>query len=347
MYIGVPSKKLYLIHKMKTHTRRRGTMEAKSRFKQSPQAQLVPLMKLQSMMRVIWRFRAFYIMLLPGVIYFIIFRYLPMYGVIIAFKDYAIMEGITGSPWINPWYKHFQTFYQSPYFSQLLSNTLLISIYKLVWGTLPPIIMAILLNECRVRWLKSIVQTLTYMPHFLSWVIIFGILLTLFSQNGGLINRWIVEAGGTSIPFLTSTDYFRSILVGSEVWQNLGWGAIIYLAAMSGIDPTLYEAAKVDGANRLRMIWHITLPGIRSIIVLLFILKLGHLLDAGFDQIYILYNIQVYPVADILDTWVYRTGLQQLNFSLASAVGLFKSVIGLVLVVIANQIAKKWGEAIW
>lgn len=322
-------------------------MEAKSRFKQSPQAQLAPLMKLQSMMRVIWRFRAFYIMLLPGVIYFIIFRYLPMYGVIIAFKDYAIMEGITGSPWINPWYKHFQTFYQSPYFSQLLSNTLLISIYKLVWGTLPPIIMAILLNECRVRWLKSIVQTLTYMPHFLSWVIIFGILLTLFSQNGGLINRWIVEAGGTSIPFLTSTDYFRSILVGSEVWQNLGWGAIIYLAAMSGIDPTLYEAAKVDGANRLRMIWHITLPGIRSIIVLLFILKLGHLLDAGFDQIYILYNIQVYPVADILDTWVYRTGLQQLNFSLASAVGLFKSVIGLVLVVIANQIAKKWGEAIW
>lgn len=322
-------------------------MEAESGIKQSPQAQLVPLMKLQSIMRVIWRFRAFYIMLLPGVIYFIIFRYLPMYGVIIAFKDYAIMEGITGSPWVDPWYKHFQTFYQSPYFSQLLSNTLLISIYKLVWGTLPPIIMAVLLNECRVRWLKSIVQTLTYMPHFLSWVIIFGILLTLFSQNGGLINRWIVEAGGTSIPFLTSTDYFRSILVGSEVWQNLGWGAIIYLAAMSGIDPTLYEAAKVDGASRLRMIWHITLPGIRSIIVLLFILKLGHLLDAGFDQIYILYNIQVYPVADILDTWVYRTGLQQLNFSLASAVGLFKSVIGLVLVVMANQIAKKWGESIW
>ena len=207
--------------------------------------------------------------------------------------------------------------------------------------------LALLLNECRVRWLKSIVQTLTYMPHFLSWVIIFGILLTLFSQNGGLLNRWIVEAGGQSIPFLTSTDYFRSILVGSEVWQNLGWGAIIYLAAMAGIDPTLYEAAKVDGASRLRMIWHITLPGIRSIIILLFILKLGHLLDAGFDQIYILYNIQVYPVADILDTWVYRTGLQQLNFSLASAVGLFKSVIGLILVLGANRLAKKWGEGIW
>lgn len=297
--------------------------------------------------RKLWLFRAFYLMLLPGIVYFVIFRYFPMYGVIIAFKDFSIMEGITGSSWADPWYRHFQDFYQSPYFGQLMTNTLLISLYKLVWGTLPPIILAILLHECKVRWLKSIVQTLTYMPHFLSWVIIFGILLTLFSQNGGLVNRWIVENGGSSIPFLTSTDYFRSILVGSEVWQNLGWGAIIYLAAMAGIDPTLYEAAKVDGANRMRMIWHITLPGIRSIIILLFILKLGHLLDAGFDQIYILYNIQVYPVADILDTWVYRTGLQQMNFSLASAVGLFKSLIGLVLVLGANRLAKKWGEGIW
>ena len=313
----------------------------------TPGLQPVSQTKLQSILRAIWRFRAFYIMLLPGVIYFIIFRYFPMYGVIIAFKDFAILDGIMGSSWVSPWYKHFQDFYQSPYFSQLLTNTILISFYKLVWGTLPPIILALLLNECRVRWLKSIVQTLTYMPHFLSWVIIFGILLTLFSQNGGLINRWIVEGGGSSIPFLTSTDYFRSILVGSEVWQNLGWGAIIYLAAMAGIDPTLYEAAKVDGASRLRMIWHITLPGIRSIIILLFILKIGHLLDAGFDQIYILYNIQVYPVADILDTWVYRTGLQQLNFSLASAVGLFKSVIGLILVLGTNRLAKRWGEGIW
>ena len=190
-------------------------------------------------------------------------------------------------------------------------------------------------------------QTLTYMPHFLSWVIIYGILLAFLSQNGGLINRWIVEAGGESIPFLTSPQYFRSLLVGSEVWQNLGWGAIIYLAAIASIDPTLYEAARVDGASRLRMIWHITLPGIRNVIILLFILKLGHILDAGFDQIYILYNVQVYPVADILDTWVYRTGLQQLNFSLASAVGLFKSLTGLFLVLAANKIAQRWGEGIW
>ena len=173
------------------------------------------------------------------------------------------------------------------------------------------------------------------------------------NPSDSLLSEWrIVKSldcrGGRQFnPLLNLDGLFPSILVGSEVWQNLGWGAIIYIAAMAGIDPTLYEAAKVDGAGRLRMIWHITLPGIRSIIILLFILKLGHLLDAGFDQIYILYNIQVYPVADILDTWVYRTGLQQLNFSLASAVGLFKSVIGLILVLSANRLAKKWGEGIW
>ena len=286
-------------------------------------------------------------MLLPGLLYFIIFRYGPMYGSIIAFKDFRILDGILNSPWADPWYKHFKYFYDSPYFTQLLSNTILISLYKLVWGTFPPIIMAILLNECRVYWFRSLVQTLTYMPHFLSWVIIYGLLLSLMSESTGLFNRWLTEAGLKAIPFLTSTDYFRSILVGSEVWQNLGWGAIIYLAAISAIDPTLYEAARIDGASRLRMIWHITLPGIRNVIILLFILKLGHMMDAGFDQIYIMYSVQVYSVADILDTWVYRTGLQQLNFSLASAVGLFKSFIGLVLVYLANKIANKWGEGIW
>lgn len=302
---------------------------------------------LKLLRRRIWGFRAFYFMLLPGVLYYIVFRYFPMYGVIIAFKDFNMLEGIVGSSWADPWYKHFQTFFNSPYFSQLLLNTTLISLYKLVFGTVPPILMALLLNECRVRWFKTVVQTLTYMPHFLSWVIIYGVLIALFSQNSGLVNRWLVESGGSSIGFLTSTDYFRTILVGSEIWKDLGWGAIIYLAAMTAIDPTLYEAARVDGAGRLRMIWHITIPGIRNVIVLLLILKLGTILDAGFDQIYILYNIQVYQVADILDTWVFRTGLQQLNFSLGAAVGLFKSVIGMILVIGSNQLSKKWGEGIW
>lgn len=302
---------------------------------------------LRLLRRRIWAFRAFYLMLLPGILYYVIFRYVPMYGVIIAFKDFNMLEGIVGSSWADPWYKHFQTFFNSPYFSQLMINTTVISLYKLVFGMVPPIGMALLLNECRVRWFKTAVQTLTYMPHFLSWVIIYGILIALFSQNSGLVNRWLEDSGGSSIGFLTSVDYFRTILVGSEIWKDLGWGAIIYLAAMTAIDPTLYEAARVDGAGRIRMIWHITLPGIRNVIVLLLILKLGSIMDAGFDQIYILYNIQVYQVADILDTWVFRTGLQQLNFSLGAAVGLFKSLIGMVLVVSSNQLSKKWGEGIW
>ncbi|NQX61122.1 ABC transporter permease [Paenibacillus qinlingensis] len=286
-------------------------------------------------------------MLLPGVVYYIIYKYVPIYGLIIAFKDYDILEGIVKSPWADPWYKHFQEFYESPYFSQLLGNTVLISLYKIIFGMIPPIALAILLNECRYKWLKSIVQTLSYMPHFLSWVIIYGILVVLLSENSGIVNRWIVEAGGQSIPFLSSTEWFRTVLVGSDIWQNMGWGAIIYLAAMAGIDPTLYEAARVDGASRMRMIWHITLPGIRNVIVLLLILRLGQMLDAGFDQIYIMYNVHVYPVADILDTWVFRTGLEQWNFSLASAVGLFKSLIGLVLVLGSNRLARRWGESIW
>lgn len=300
-----------------------------------------------SLFRGIWKFRSFYVMLIPGLVFYALFKYLPIYGSIIAFKDLRIMDGILGSPWADPWYKHFQEFYESPYFTQILTNTIVISLYKICWGTFPPILMAILLNECRVRWFKTFIQTLTYMPHFLSWVIVYGIMISLLSQTDGLFNRLIVEAGGHSIPFLTSTDWFRSLLVGSEVWQNLGWGAIIYLAAMAGIDPTQYEAARVDGASRIRMIWHITLPGITSVIVLMFILKLGHMMDAGFDQIYVMYNIQVYPVSDIIDTWVYRTGLQEMNYSMATAVGLFKSLIGFVLVLSANRIANRWGEGIW
>lgn len=294
-----------------------------------------------------WRYRAFFAMLLPGLVWLVVYRYVPMYGAVIAFKEYDFLKGIMGSPWADPWYKHFRSFFESPYFSELLVNTLLISLYKLVFGMAPPIAMALLLHECRIRWFKRLIQTLSYMPHFLSWVIIYGILLAFLSQSTGLVNRWLGDIGIRPVAFLQSTDWFRSILVGSDIWQNIGWGAIIYLAAIAGIDPVLYEAARVDGASRLRMIAHITLPGIRSVIVLMLIMRLGHMLDAGFEQVYILYNIQVYPVADIIDTWVFRTGLEQMNFSVAAAVGLFKSAIGLVLVLGANKIAAKWGESIW
>lgn len=275
--------------------------------------------------RQMLKYRALYLMLLPGVLWYLLFRYLPMYGVVVAFKDFNPFDGILGSPWADPWYKHFVTFFRSPYFGQLLANTFIISGLKIVFGVFPPLILALLLNECRAPWFRRWVQTLSYMPHFLSWVIIYGILLALFSQSTGLVNRWIVEVGGQSLPFLTSPRYFRAVLVLSDIWQDIGWGAIIYLAAVTNIDTTLYEAARVDGAGRLRLIWHITLPGVRNVVILLLILRIGHFLDAGFEQIYILYNPQVYPVADIIDTWVFRTGLEQQNFSLGAAVGLFKS----------------------
>jgi putative aldouronate transport system permease protein len=304
-------------------------------------------MQLKMNFRRIYSFRTLYMMLIPGLIYYGVYRYAPMFGAVVAFKDFNIMKGIFESPWADPWYKHFKMFYDSPYFTQLLLNTFLISIYKLLWGLAPGIILALLLNEVRHRVFKKFVQTVTFLPYFLSWVIIYGITISFLSETSGLVNLFLKDTIDKSIPFLSSTEWFRSILVGSEIWKDIGYSSIIYLAAIAGIDPTLYEAGRVDGASKLRMIWHITLPGIRNVIILLLILRLGHILDAGFDQIYIMYNIHVYPVADIIDTWVFRTGLEELNFSLASAVGLFKSLVGFILVVWANQIAKRWGEQIW
>lgn len=294
-----------------------------------------------------WSFRMLYLMLLPGILYYSIYKYGPMFGAVIAFKDFNIGQGIWHSPWADPWYKHLRYFYESPYFLKLLGNTLLISLYKLLWGIPPGILFAVLLNEIRQAAFKRVVQTVTYLPHFLSWVIVYGMLLVLLSERTGLVNVWLRENFDFTIPFLTSNEWFRSVLVGSEVWKEFGWNAIIYLAAIAAIDPSLYEAARVDGAGRLRLIWHVTLPGIRSVIILLLIIRLGNILEAGFDQIFIMYNVQVYPVADIIDTFVFRTGLEQFNFSLASAVGLFKSVIGLILVVAANHLARRWGDGIW
>jgi putative aldouronate transport system permease protein len=298
-------------------------------------------------LKLVWSYRVLYFMLLPGLLYYAVYKYTPMLGAVIAFKDYNFVQGIWGSNWADPWYKHFKYFYDSPYFTTIITNTLLISFYKLIWGMAPGILFAILLYEVRFAPFKRLVQTITYLPHFLSWVIIYGMLLIFTSETTGLINVWLKHHFDMTIPFLTSTEWFRSILIGSDVWKEFGWNAIIYLSAIASIDPTLYEAARVDGAGRIRSIWHVTLPGIRNVIILLFIIKIGHIMDAGFDQIYILYNVQVYEVADILDTFVFRTGLEQFNFGLSSAIGLFKSLIGLILVVFSNQMAKKWGGGIW
>lgn len=297
--------------------------------------------------RNLLRYKALYLMLVPGILYYLYFRYGPMYGAIISFKDYVIRKGILASPWADPWYKHFVKFVESPYFVQLIRNTFEISFFRLVTSIPLAIGMAIALSEIRSVRYRRIIQTVTYLPHFLSWVIVYGIVFAFFSQTRGLVNQLIREYGGSTVNFLTSTKWFRTLLIGSATWKETGWGAIVYLATIMGIDPSLYEAATVDGANRPQSIWHITLPGIRSVTVVLLLLRLGSILDAGFDQIYIMYNIQVYSVADIIDTWVFRTGLEQFNFSMGSAVGLFKSVIGMALVFMMNALARRWGESLW
>ncbi|GHT60345.1 putative multiple-sugar transport system permease YteP [Spirochaetia bacterium] len=295
-----------------------------------------------------WYFRASYLMVLPGLAWFIIFRYVPMYGAVIAFKDFNLKQGILKSPWAEPLLKHFFSFFNSNYFSQLIGNTLVLSLAKLALGMSFAIILALLLNECANKLVMRFVQTLTYIPHFLSWIIVYGIVLVFLSETDGLINQAWGAMGFKAIPFLSSPVYFRQVLVFTDIWKECGWSAIIYLAAMTGIDPCLYEAARIDGASRLQMIWNITIPSISSVIVVLLILRLGSVLDAGFDQVYIFYNPLVYSVSDIIDTWVYRTGLEQLNFSLGAAVGLFKSVIGILLIGASNLIAKRLGgQGLW
>ena len=302
---------------------------------------------LKARINTLKKFSPLYMMLLPGIIYYLIYRYGPILGTVIAFKDFSFVKGIFKSPWANPWYKHFEYFFKSPYFTRILTNTLLISFYKLFWTTVSSLILAILLNEVRNRVFKKAVQTITYLPHFLSWVVVYGIIHALFSESSGVINVAVRQINNRTIPVMTSPEFFRTLLVSSEVWKECGWGAIIYIAAISGIDPSLYEAAYIDGANRWQRIWHITLSGIRRTIITVLIIKLGSILDAGFDQVYVMYNPNVMEVGDIIDTWVYRTGLEQMSYSVATAAGIFKSVISLALILTVNKIADKWGESIW
>lgn len=290
-----------------------------------------------------------YLMLIPGVVYFILMKYVPMVGVLIAFQDYKPLSGwhgIFNSNWVG--LKWFTRFFNSKYAPRIIGNSLIISFYKLLFGFPAPIALAILLNELPFKRFKKGVQTISYLPHFLSMVIVCSLVRTLTSVDGGLINAVIKYFGGEPIYFLGSKQYFRGILVVSSIWQSIGWGSIIYLAAMSGIDPQLYEAATVDGANWYHRIWHITLPTILPIVSLMLILRTGELLDAGFEQVYLLYSPVVYEVADIIDTYVYRSGLEDLNYSSATAVSVFKSVVAMALVLSTNFVTKKMGqEGIW
>ena len=280
-----------------------------------------------------------YLMIVPGIIYFAVFRYFPMYGAVIAFKDYQVLEGITGSPWVG--FEHFQKMFQSTYFTNILTNTLLISAYRFFWGLPAGVLLALLINEVRWGPFKKGVQTITYLPHFLSWVVVYGVLMILLSPADGLLNKPIVAWGGDPISFLADPNWFRSIVVGSSIWKEVGWSAILYLAALTSISPELYEAASVDGASRLRRIWDISLPSILPVVMLVSLLNLGNILSAGFEQIFLMYSPGTYKVGDIIDTWVYRNGIVGFQFEVGAAVGLFKGVIGMVLVVFCNWMARR------
>ena len=295
--------------------------------------------RLAHLARKIVKYRWLYLMLLPGLIYFVCFRYLPLWNAQIAFKDFKPLLGVFDSPWAG--FKHFTTFFNSFYFTELIRNTIIFSVMKLILGMPIAIILALSLYESIFLRLKALVQTIAYMPHFLSWVIMFGVLLMLLSPSDGLINEIIKSMGGKPIAFLTSPKWFRVVVIGSDIWKETGWSTIIYLAALMSIDLTLFESAAVDGANRLQRIWHISMPGIIDTVVIVTLLRLGNILDAGFNQIFVLYSLPVYSVGDILDTWVYRQGILEFQFSLATAVGIFKGTIGLLMVYFSNRLAKK------
>ncbi|MFS0882869.1 ABC transporter permease [Metabacillus niabensis] len=288
------------------------------------------------------RNKVIYLMVSPVVLYYIIFQYGPMYGLQIAFKDYSPVLGFLGSPWVG--FDHFIEFFNSYYFGRLLTNTILLSLYSLLFAFPAGIILALLLNEVRGRIFKRTVQTITYMPHFVSLVVIVGILYD-FTARDGVVNSLLVSLFGIEpISFMREAEWFRTLFIGSDIWQNVGWSSIIFLAAMSNIDPALYEAAKMDGAGRFKQMIHITLPGIMPTIVILLILLIGKFMTVGDEKILLMYNPTTYETADVIGTYVYRKGILESNFSYSAAVGLFKAVIAFTLLIIANGIARKVGD---
>jgi putative aldouronate transport system permease protein len=283
-----------------------------------------------------------YVLALPALIYFALFKYVPMWGVSIAFMDYSPYTGFAESPWVG--FKHFERFFSNPDFWILFRNTMAINLLNLFLFFPLPILLSLLMNELSVGWFKKTVQSVVYLPHFLSWVIIVGLTFLMISYSEGIVNKVIEAAGYARVDFLTRPEWFWLLLTAQSIWKESGWGTVIFLAAMASIDPQQYEAARMDGANRMRQMWHITLPGIRNVVVILLILRIGHMMDVGFEHVYLMMNGAVSEVADVFDTYVYRSGIQQAQFSYSTAVGLFKSVVGLILVVIANRLSKKIGE---
>ena len=287
-----------------------------------------------------------YLLILPVIIYFIVFKYWPMYGVQIAFKDFIGNKGIWGSPWVG--FKHFKRFFNSYYFTRLIANTLGMSLYSLLIGFPIPIVLALMMNEVKNDKFKKTVQTVTYAPHFLSNVVVVGMLIAFLSPRNGIVNQLRILVGGESIFFMGEPAWFKSLYVWSGVWQNAGWSSIIYMAALAGIDPELYEAAIVDGATKMQRLWNITLPGIVPTIIIMLILNLGSIMNIGFEKVFLMQNDMNMKASDVISTYVYRSGLLGAEYSFSAAVGLFNSVINFILLIAVNNISRRVGEtSLW
>ena len=283
-----------------------------------------------------------YIMMLLPIIYYILFHYLPLYGVLIAFKDYKIAKGVWGSPWVG--FKWFEKFLADPYFWKLVKNTLLLNIYGLLWGFPVPILLALMLNEVTNAKFKRAIQTVSYLPHFISTVVVCGMVMNFLSLDG-IINQIIAAFGFDKIQFMVLPEWFRTIFTASGIWQTCGWTSIIYLSALTSVDQEILEAAMIDGANRFQIIKSVTLPSIAPTISIMLIMQIGRLMSLGYEKIILLYNGSTYETADVISTYVYRRGILSADFSYSTAVGLFQSVIGVILLVASNQISKKLSDS--
>lgn len=302
--------------------------------------------KLDRFMKTLKKNGELYLLISPVIAYFIIFEYLPMYGVQIAFKDFIATKGIWGSPWVG--LKHFEQFFESYYFWRIIGNTLGIGVYQLLVGFPAPILLALMLHEAGSKRFQRFVQTVTYAPHFLSVVVLVGVVFLFLSPQSGMVNVVVKAFGGEPISFMTEPGWFKSVYVLSGVWQQMGWGSILYLAALAGIDPQLHEAARVDGASRLQRIWHINLPGIMPTIVIMLILSIGSILGVGFEKVFLMQNPLNMESSDVIATSVYRRGIIDAQYSFSSAVGLFNSVVNFVLLITVNAIARKMNEtSLW
>ena len=298
------------------------------------------------LMREFWKYKYLMLMLLIGLVYYAVFHYGPMYGVQIAFKDYKFKAGIWGSEWVG--LENFQKMFRAHDFFVVLKNTFIISFYKLIFGFPMPIVFAMLLNELANKYFKRTIQTISYLPHFLSWVILAGVFMQILSPTTGAVNFVIKFFGGTPIYFLGDSRWFRFTLVITSIWKSIGWSSIIYLASITGINPELYEAAHIDGANRLQQAMKITLPSLAPVVSIMFIMNMGSLINDDFDQIFNLYNANVYDVADVISTYTYRQGLVSMKYSFSAAVGLFKNVVAFVLILITNVVTSRISEyGIW